>query len=595
MSDAPPMPEGGFTVYDSYTIDPIYANYFTYVALGILALGFLTNLPGLYQSVKTQTLFHRLSLTGLRYRPKAFHPLSNRTEPISRTSSKPLISLLYLQAISNKILLPNLTFNFSSLRFTSRLNLSNLFLILLIPALVFGTLFPKSDLSDNPNRAGFLALATLPWIFFLGGKSTGLSSWIGLSYDHLNYLHRWIGRVTLSLVLIHFGLWTTQFSKYGSKYLSERLSGTKESRGIMSLCFLFLLSLPSLSFFRHLPIFGWKIFKSLHVIGFIGFIIGINMHTTYAWRWTVGVIVIYAVDVTSRTIRYRFKTVQIEALEGGVTRLRIQGVTDGWRAGQHLRIRLFFPIRSRRSCATIWSLARPLESHPLSISHGPESASVADTGGSLVLFCSSGRKASWTSDLWEAAEARPGMVITGLIDGPYGGLPTHASIYENQHLLLLAGGSGMSFIMGMLDEAVSATVMGSRGCFLETISMVWCVRDPAIIEAYMPMMENIMAASRSSGQVTVRVVIYVKTSDETIPEEKSNVIVRRGRCKIDEEIQGWIQPEEKLGRDIGGGRTIVVCGRDEMIADARNSVARIPVDVSVRAGGITLYTEHFGL
>ncbi|EGG05631.1 uncharacterized protein MELLADRAFT_116791 [Melampsora larici-populina 98AG31] len=577
MSDAPPMPEGGFTVYDSYTTDPTYARYFTYVALGFLALSFLSNLPGLWKSIKTQTLFHRLSLTGLRYRPKAFHPLPN-TEPISRNSSKTSISVLYLQAFSNKILLRNPTFKLSRFRFTSRLTIYNIFLILLIPALVLGTLLPKSDLSDNANRAGFIALATLPWIFLLGGKSTGLASLIGIGYDQLNYLHRWIGRATLTLVLIHFGLWTTQFAKYGSRYLSERLSGTKELRGIMSLCFLFLLSLPSVSWIRHQPIFGWRIFKSLHVIGFIGFIIGINMHTTYAWPWTVGVIVIYAVDVTSRTIRYRFKTVQIEALESGVTRLRIQGVTDGW-----------------RSCATIWSIGRPLESHPLSIAHGPESASVAGAEGSLVLFCTSAQKGAWASDLWEAAKARPGMVITGLIDGPYGGLPTHASVYENAHLFLLAGGSGMSFVMGMLDEAVSGAVMGVRGCSLETILLVWCIRDPSMIEAYMPMLENIMVASRSSGQVTVRVVIYVKVPNESIPEEKSSVSVRTGKCRIEEEIKGWIQPDEKLGRGIGGGRTIVVCGRDEMISDVRNSVARVPIDVSVRAGGISLYTEHFGL
>lgn len=39
----------------------------------------------------------------------------------------------------------------------------------------------------------------------------------------------------------------------------------------------------------------------------------------------------YAVDVACRVFRYRFKQVQIEALPGGITRLRIEGATYGWR------------------------------------------------------------------------------------------------------------------------------------------------------------------------------------------------------------------------------------------------------------------------
>lgn len=286
-----PVPEGGFTVYDSYAIDPLYAHYLTYAALAALASATLITLPSLWRSILTQTFFHRLSLFGLRYRPNAFRPLPD-TEASSPTAHKPPNSLLHLHALATKLFLRTPTLKLFGFRFVSRLTLLNIFLILLIPTIVLSTLLPASQLSENANRAGFLALASLPWIFLLGGKSTGLASLTSLGYERLNYLHRWLGRAVLGLVLLHFGLWTSQFAAYGSSYTATRLKGTKESRGIMSLCFLLLLALPSVGWVRRQPIFGWRIFKTLHVVGFVGLIIGVNMHTIYAWPWTVGVMVV---------------------------------------------------------------------------------------------------------------------------------------------------------------------------------------------------------------------------------------------------------------------------------------------------------------
>ncbi|KAG0150559.1 hypothetical protein CROQUDRAFT_104233 [Cronartium quercuum f. sp. fusiforme G11] len=594
MSDAPPAPPSGFTIYDSYTIDPLYAHYFTYTAISLLALAATFNLLGLFQSIRSHTLFHRLALTGFTYTTHAFHPLPDPDRSSTSSPSRPpLAFLLYLEAISNKLLLWSPSLSLGSLTFSTSLTTANILMILTIPIIVLSTLLPNSDLSQNANRAGFIALATIPWLFLLGGKSTGLSTLIGKSYDQLNFLHRYLGRFTLGLILVHFGIWTKQFFSYGRTYGNQMMLQPKSLKGIMSLCFLILLSIPSISWIRHQPIFGWRIFKFFHVIGFIGLMIGINMHTIYAWPWTVGVIVIYAVDVSSRAFRYRFKRVQIDALEGGITRLRIEAVTNGWRAGQHIRLRLFFPIpiHARKSWTfnTLWRLARPLESHPLTIAHAPASTSVAGCNGEAVLLCRAGSSGGWASDVYAAASTRKGMSVSGLVDGPYGGLPTHTDLAQHAHLLLVIGGSGMSFGVATLDEAVS--LRSSRG--IETISVIWCVRDSAVVGAYLPMLESII---RSSAPIRVQLTIHLSQDSETDWAEKSDVVsVLIGRCSIADAVCTWIEPDLKDGRDIGGGRTVVVCGPNQMVAEVRNTVARVPIKTFVESGGISVYSEQFAL
>ena len=89
-------------------------------------------------------------------------------------------------------------------------SLGTLSLALLLPVLYLATLLPASQLRANPNRFGFLALASIPPLFVLSAKNGAVAWLTGRGWTSINFLHRWMGRIVVLLVLLHFYFWTVQ-------------------------------------------------------------------------------------------------------------------------------------------------------------------------------------------------------------------------------------------------------------------------------------------------------------------------------------------------------------------------------------------------
>lgn len=163
----------------------------------------------------------------------------------------------------------------------------------------------------------------------------------------------------------------------------------------------------------------------------------------------------------------------------------------GFRAGQFLSIRLFFSPPK----PTIWSTFRAFESHPFSIATAPATNSILNDPNlikeslGVELFIKSCGTGSWTGDLEATAQLatqlddlEPGfdeegsrikkkLYLWALVEGPYGGLGPFVT-FEQENILLVAGGSGMSFILGILDELVARKLRtGGR------ISVVWAIKE----------------------------------------------------------------------------------------------------------------------
>ena len=64
-----------------------------------------------------------------------------------------------------------------------------------------------------------------------------------------------------------------------------------------------------------------------------------------------------------------------------------------------------------------------------------------------------------------------------MIDGPYGGLSFDLGQYE--HVLLFAGGAGITFTMGVLDDIVGRIIRLKRrnGERTRRIEFAWCVKS----------------------------------------------------------------------------------------------------------------------
>lgn len=161
-------------------------------------------------------------------------------------------------------------------------------------------------------------------------------------------------------------------------------------------------------------------------------------------------------------------------LTNNLLKIRVADCNDGWVAGQHIRLRVFF---SRHV----------FESHPLTILSAPPSISCLSTSNLKLAARVTGR---WSRDLNNHAfkieepvdDSSLGLQehetpVRVMIDGPYGGCSIDLGDYEN--VLLIAGGSGVTFTLGLLDDIVGRCIkLGRRGEEqTRRIEFVWCVRS----------------------------------------------------------------------------------------------------------------------
>ncbi|TKA53737.1 hypothetical protein B0A53_03779 [Rhodotorula sp. CCFEE 5036] len=578
-SSGVPEPCGGWNIYDSYKTDPRYQRVFTIAWTGTLALVVLTRVPAYLALLSSGEWRNAIGgwqgFLGVHedqsggYRRVVDADMQPTRKPRRRRRTLSTIRKPFLAATSvihsvSRISIPIPSVATRILPSRWRLppschpsrtylpfSLGHLAWALLIPAFLLATLLPESELRANPNRFGFLALACLPPIFVLSVKNGPVAWIVGRGWTAVNFLHRWLGRMMVLLVLLHFYFWTIQYS--GSAQTAF-LAGEKERRGITALAFLLLITLSSLPPMRR---FSYPIFFLLHYVGLIGFLVSINRHTVYAGPWaTYIVMAIYASDILGRIASMRVRWVEAEALEGGMVKISMPGVAAGWRGGQHLSVRLFFvppPLSMSEGTGRFRRLAsqlahglrgavRPFEAHPLSIATvAPKDAvSLASESGvprGIELYARSCGPDTWTGDLHryvvEAARPLPvrarsttasapsprsnksrKVYIPCLFEGPYGGIPAHESPSiqnDTETVLLVAGGSGMSFVLGVLNSIVGRRLATGKAGRVE---VVWTVRQRAHLAWFADRLSEVVAVADGSPlRVVVRTFV---TCDETL-------------------------------------------------------------------------------
>ena len=119
----------------------------------------------------------------------------------------------------------------------------------------------------------------------------------------------------------------------------------------------------------------YTIFLWSHIAAFIVLIPATYMHMPTFLPYIIAVCVIYGFDHLYRIIKTRFHTVTLRALpELGIVRMEVPQINTGWRAGQHMRVR----VLSGGMGLYGWS-----EVHPFTIASAPNSHE-----GLVLLLCS---------------------------------------------------------------------------------------------------------------------------------------------------------------------------------------------------------------
>ncbi|CDO75148.1 hypothetical protein BN946_scf184590.g5 [Trametes cinnabarina] len=499
-------------------------------------------------------------------------------------------------------------------------------------ALVIICMTMNAPLLSNPNRAGFMALAQFPVVFLFGTKNSILSLLLGPGhgYEKLNYIHRWAGRGIFICATVHGALWINNHLVFGLPILGQQ----KETSGVAAygvLCGLILTSL------RPVRRFFYQSFFIVHVLGYVAFYITICYHTIYAAPWIFPPLAFYGFDMLLRMFRYRVKDATLVPVDQNMTLIQVHDCDDGWVAGQHVRLRVFIS-------------GRFFESHPLTIVNAPPSSSCVPSN---TLTLAARVRGDWTRAVNQYAKkeqerlaltlgpvekgeaASAGALVQVMIDGPYGGCSVDLGEYES--VLLVAGGSGATFTLGLLDDIVARCVKHGRkhGEKTRRIEFAWCIRSYGCLRWFAPMlMELANAVAGSSLDLHVSIFVTCLCNPEEVPAiPNSDVVVARpsvtallrdlitppsaasgsqSYAKKDDpdaqSIESGSSEEgvdaEKLTRSVsarlnwvglGGGVAVCAAGPESLTREAQNAAARIGMTRGVELGGIGLHTELFAI
>lgn len=128
-----------------------------------------------------------------------------------------------------------------------------------------------------------------------------------------------------------------------------------------------------------------------------------------------------------------------------------------------------------------------LESHALTILSAPPSHTCLSSSGFLLAARTNGdwtralnnytRKEQERLQVNETSEGGSSTLVQVMLDGPYGGSSVDLGRYESA--LLVAGGSGVTFTLGLLDDIIGRCIkLGrSQGERTRKIEFAWCIRS----------------------------------------------------------------------------------------------------------------------
>jgi ferric-chelate reductase len=316
-----------------------------------------------------------------------------------------------------------------------------------------------------------------------------------------------------------------------------------------------------------------------------------------------------------------------------MSQIRLADCDGGWQAGQHVRLCVFFS-------------GRVFESHPLTILSAPSASSClslhalylgarvcGDWTRALNLYAKDG-VGSLSKEEKDAAE-NVGTQVQVMVDGPYGGCSIDLGRYES--VLLVSGGSGATFAVGLLDDIVGRCVkLGRRGGErTKRIEFAWCTRSFGESFKIQPvnfghessitfigsiqwfvshLMDIATAAAGSSIDLHLSIFVTCLCNPEDVPPIP-NLDVTIHRPSVTTILQDLLFPSSsrksseegvttrsekdsetpKTWVPTGGGVAVCASGPETMTREAQNAVARMGMTRGVELGGIALHTELFSM
>ncbi|KAI2630464.1 ferric reductase like transmembrane component-domain-containing protein [Xylaria nigripes] len=436
------------------------------------------------------------------------------------------------------------------------------------------------------NRSGTLATVNMIPLFILAGRNNPLIPLLGVSFDTMNLIHRWLGRIVAIEALTHTLAYyaNSALEKGWRTAFLHTFQPGKLLYGFIATAAFVVILFQAASISRHA---FYETFKVMHIILILVAVIGLWYHLDLAkanqLKWLMGVVPLWAADRFfrfARVIYHNFgpggtKTL-VEALPGNAVRVTVT-MARPWtfRPGQHAY--LYLPTIS------YW------QSHPFSVAWSEEAGqlnsdklamnrqdilAMRKTSMSFIIRARTGM----TSKLYQRASASPdGRLITRcLIEGPYGG---EHMLDSYGTALLFAGGVGITHAVPHLRHLVAGYDNGTVAT--RKVLLVWIIQSPEHLEWIRPWMTQILAMPRRREILRVMLFVSRPRSTKEIHSPSSTVQMFPGRPNI-ETLMG-MEMEQQVGM-----MGVTVCGPGALSDEVRLAVRRKQYD-----GAIEFIEEAF--
>ncbi|KAL5354893.1 hypothetical protein ACLOAV_000984 [Pseudogymnoascus australis] len=402
----------------------------------------------------------------------------------------------------------------------------------------------RTGMAGFSDRIGILAYALTPLSVLLSSRESMLSLLTGISYQHFNFLHRWVGRIIFVQSFLHTLAWTIVEGKLYQPQPSVYQTFIAEPYIIWG-CFamLFITFLYVFSLRRVIQWTGYEFFKKSHYVVASLYIGACWGHWDKLYFWMLASLIVVLLDLGMRilgiglnhigytksgSIGFTPAPATLRTFGTGpdtAIRIDFSHPSPAWKPGQHYY--LCFPALS------IW------QSHPFTPS------SVAPIAGSTpqhtyIIRALSGE----TSRLATLARELEGSTTPVILTGPYGAPLTTGT----PNLLAVAGGTGISFPLPLVMEAA-----GSEAHKTGLVQLVWVVRRAKDL-AWVTEELGVLKTKAAEGRVEVRVFVTRESGPMADGEEVVVVDggkeVEVGRMEAVVDVDGEVSEKVEASLDV---------------------------------------------
>ncbi|CAK7568206.1 MAG: hypothetical protein SEPTF4163_006191 [Sporothrix epigloea] len=420
------------------------------------------------------------------------------------------------------------------------------------------------------SRSGALSIINMVPLFLLAGRNNPLNALLGMSFDTLNLLHRWLGRIVILEALVHtlaFLIMVATIKGWAAAFEAIILHQHLMFGFIATITFL-VIGIQSISPLRHAL---YETFKIIHVVAAAIAVMGVWYHLKLLELpqivYLYLVVALWTIDRLVRVLRVIYhnmghggtKTL-IEALPGNACRVTVT-MARGWhfKPGQHAY--LYFPSIG------FW------QSHPFSVAWSEEIESLdtdkldlkqrdvlakRQTSLSFVIRGRTGVTAKLNK---KAAESADGRYITScLVEGPYGGLHR---LHSYGTVMLFAGGVGVTQAVPHLRDLVAGYANGTVAA--RKVVLVWVIKSPEHLEWIRPWMTEVLAMEKRREVLRIMLFISRPRSAKEVYSPSATVQMFPGRPNIDTLL--GIEMEKQVGT-LG----VTVCGPGSLSDEVRRAV-----------------------